>query len=46
MCLPQRVHVIPSMEVRTLDLSPEVMRMLAVILCGVNYGNQRTGESP
>ena len=32
MCLPQRVHVIPSMEVRTLDLSPEVMRMLAVIL--------------
>ena len=32
MCLPQGVHVIPSMEVGTLDLSPEGMRMLAVIL--------------
>ena len=32
MCLPQQVPGIPSMELRTLDLSPEVMRMLAVLL--------------
>ena len=32
MCLPQGVPGIPSMEFRTLDLSPEVMRMLAVLL--------------
>ena len=32
MCLPQGVPGIPFMELRTLDLSPEVMRMLAVLL--------------